>query len=393
MMQNREIKKGILTERNDLIRYLSYIVRSGFKKKFEKRLFLPHIFIQNKTPVYHFKQLHRPDLFRDFYIHAEDRNQNIPFEAVLRCSGTTAFLVIQDDTLLYEKYFNGFSRDSLFRLYSISKSFLSALVGLALQEGFIQDVHDPISKYLPELESQNFQKITVANLLQMDSGIRFRQGYTPWKDQIKSYFCTHCRQCIRRMRFDDLPGRSFHYHDYHSLILIRILENAVDQSLVSYFEKKLWQVLGMEFPAALYFDSRKSGMPKFESGLSCRAVDLAKFGRLFLNNGNWNGRQILNLSWIHESTIRDPNESAERYASDFLNPPLKHWFQSGIGYYRYHWWGQQINEDEFDYFALGIFGQFLYISPRRQCIVLRLGTEKGIRNWWPNVLKRLVDRI
>jgi CubicO group peptidase (beta-lactamase class C family) len=392
-MHTAEIKKGILPESNSFIRYLVYIVRNRFRKRFEKKLFLPHILIRNRGTVFDFNRSHRPNLFSDFYIHGDDRNSQIPFDEALVSSGTTAFIVIRDDTILYEKYLNGFSRDSLFRVYSISKSFLSALVGVTLQEGAIQSVNEPVTKYIPEFESGNLGELTIANLLRMDSGIGFNPGYAPWKDQIKSYFCRDCRKLISRIRIKNPVGRYFHYNDYHSLLLIRIIEKAIGSSVISYFEKKLWQPLEMEFPAVLYCDSTKYGLPKFESGLSVRPIDLAKFGRLFLNQGNWNGHQILSKTWIEGSTKKDPNDSPERYSSDFIKPLLARWFQSGRGYYQYHWWGNVIDQNIFDYFALGIFGQFLYISSRKKCIVIRLGTRKGIRNWWPNVLKKVVDRI
>jgi CubicO group peptidase (beta-lactamase class C family) len=392
-MQTIEIKKGILPESSSLIRYVFYVIRNRFKKKFEKKLFLPHVLITTKEPVYHFKKSYRPELFQNFFIHGDDSNHRVSFEQSLESSGTTAFIVIQEDALLYENYFNGFTRDSLFRLYSISKSFLSALVGIALREGAIQSVHESVTKYIPELESDDFKKLTIANLLRMESGIRFSQGYAPWKDQIKTYFCSDCRKLISRTRIEYPIGRYFHYNDYHSLLLIQIVERAIGCSVIRYFEEKLWQPLGIEFPAFLYCDSRRHGLPKFESGLSVRPIDLAKFGRLFLNRGNWNGQQILPPAWVEESTKKDPDETRERYSSDFIKPLLAHWFQTGRGYYQYHWWGYCVDQNVFDYFALGIFGQFLYISPRKRCIVIRLGTRKGIRNWWPNVLKRVVDSI
>ena len=104
-MQAIEIKKGILPERSGFIRYVFYVIRNGFKKKFEKKLFLPHVLIKNREPVYNFKKCHRPELFQNFFIHGEDRNNRISFEQSLESSGTTAFIVIQEDALLYENYF------------------------------------------------------------------------------------------------------------------------------------------------------------------------------------------------------------------------------------------------------------------------------------------------
>ncbi len=392
-MQKIEIKNGILPDSSGFLRYVSYVIQNGFKKKFEEQLFLPHVLIRNSESIFNFKKWDRPDLFQNFIINSENRNQNISFEQSLEFSGTTAFIVIKEDSLLYENYFNGFSRDSLFRVYSISKSFLSALLGVALREGAIQSVHEPVSKYMPVLKSGYFKKLTIANLLRMDSGIEFTQGYAPWKDQIKTYFSIDCRKLISRIRIKNPAGKYFHYNDYHSLILIQIIERAIGQSVIPYFEEKLWQPLGMEYPAYLYCDSIKHGLPKFESGLSIRPIDLAKFGRLFLNSGKWNGQKILSPAWVAESTKKDPNDTRERYCSDFIKPPLAHWFQTGRGYYQYHWWGHCVEQNVSDYFALGIFGQFLYISPRKHCIIIRLGTRKGIRNWWPNVLKRMVDSI
>ncbi|UCD57203.1 MAG: serine hydrolase, partial [Candidatus Hydrogenedentota bacterium] len=153
---------------------------------------------------------------------------------------------------------------------------------------------------------------------------------------------------------------------------------------------KIWKPLGMEFSASWSIDSEESGFEKMESGINARAIDFAKMGRLFLNNGNWNGRQIISEQWVEESTMRDTAEPRDYYS-------IPGWwgsfFESGKGYYKYMWWGYSRGESEYDFFASGHLGQFIYVCPQKKLVIVRHGKKRGAIDWWPELFYSAADRM
>ena len=240
-------------------------------------------------------------------------------------SQTTAMIVIRKDTVLYEKYFNGFSRDSYFHSQSMAKSFISTLIGFAIQDGYIQSVDDPMTAYIPELLKRDvrFGKITIKNLLMMQSGIKYNEAYlpgvgihAPWHDEAVGYYHGNVRKLLlKRVDIADEPGQHFQYNNYNTSYLGLIIERATGKTVSEYMEEKLWSRI-MEYDALFSVDSKKSGFEYMPSRLMARAIDYARFGRLFLHEGNWNGEQLLPKEWIrgshtgghqafHEKSIRN----------------------------------------------------------------------------------------
>ena len=294
------------------------------------------------------------------------------FDSFLEKNRTQAFIVIQDDAILYEKYFNGASRDSIVTSFSTAKSFTSALIGIAISEGHIHSVDDPITVYLPELAKRDpaFANITIRNLLMMSSGIKYAEFPFVNGDNAKTYYYPNLRQLsLEDTRIVALPGEKFLYNNYHPLLLGMIIERATGTSVANYLQEKIWKPIGMEYPGSWSLD--ENGFEKMESGINARAIDFAKFGRLFLYNGNWNGVQVIPAEWVAESTQADTSvDYANYYYDDFI-------FANGQGYYKYMWWGIQRDEQNYDFMALGNHGQFIYISPQKNLIILRFGETYG----------------
>ena len=295
------------------------------------------------------------------------------FDSFLEKNRTQAFIVIRDDAILYEKYFNGAGRDTIVTSFSIAKSFTSALIGIAISEGYIRSVNDPITDYLPELTKRDpaFANITIRNLLMMSSGIKYAEftlvnGF----DNAKTYYYPD----LRRLALEDThiiasPGEYFRYNNYHPLLLGMILERAIGSSVANYLQEKIWKPIGMEYSGSWSLD--EAGFEKMESGINARAIDFAKFGRLFLHNGNWDGVQVVPAEWVAESTQADPSvDYGNYYYDDFI-------FANGQGYYKYMWWGIQRDARNYDFMALGNHGQIIYISPQKNLIILRFGESYG----------------
>jgi len=159
-----------------------------------------------------------------------------PFDAFLTRTGTLAFLVVHRDRLVYERYLNGAARGSLLTSLSVAKSVVSTLVGIAIQEGSIESVVDPVTDYLPELATRDrrFTRITIRHLLTMSSGIRYWEAALPWpwSDDTFTYYGVDLRRiALDRTRIQEPPGRTWHYNNYHLLLLGLVLERATGMSV------------------------------------------------------------------------------------------------------------------------------------------------------------------
>ena len=296
-------------------------------------------------------------------------------ESIINETDTQAFLVIKDDTLLYEQYGQGIQRDSIVTSFSTAKSFVSTLVGIAIDEGHIASVDDPITKYLPELAKRDaeFEKITIKDLLKMSSGIRYREFPLPNGDDALTYYYPDLKQlALTNTKIDDQPGEFFLYKNYHPLLLGMILERATGQPVADYLEKKIWQQIGMEYPGSWSLD--EAGFEKMESGINARAIDFAKFGRLFLKNGQWEGEQVISEDWIDES-IRENQEHSPAYYETSFGPEIVN--AANGGYYQYMWYGLRREDGADDFFAAGNHGQYIYVSPQANLIIIRNGGSYG----------------
>jgi CubicO group peptidase (beta-lactamase class C family) len=326
--------------------------------------------IANAPPVFNFQQpaMEMRKRYAPVFNPVTDKRNGLAittgFDQFLEQTDSVAFLVIKDDNLLYEKYFNGYGHNSTVTSFSMAKSFDSALVGIAIAEGHIGSVEDPITKYMPELlgKDPRYKNISLCNLLTMSSGIRYEELSLPWSDDAITYYNPDLRKAAVSSTITGLPGKEFHYNNYHPLLIGLVLERSVNQHVAKYLEEKIWKPLGMEAPGSWSLDSESSGFEKMESGINGRAIDFAKFGRLFLNEGNWNGQQIIPRGWVEESTRLDTR----------TDPAPQ---------YQYFWWINTTVTGKHHYFAAGKHGQYIYIVPEQDLLLLRFGKTDPYRNW------------
>lgn len=287
---------------------------------------------------------------------------NISFDQYLEATKTVAFLIIRNDTIHYEKYFKGYDQESIVPSFSMAKAVTSILIGCAIDDRLIQSVDEPITNYIPELKKNGFEKVTIKHLLQMTSGIQFNESYiNPFGDAASFYYGLNLRKQIRKMKLKTEPGKQFNYVSGNTQLLGLVLERSLkNKTITAYLQEKIWTPLEMEYDASWSIDSKKSGLEKTFCCLNARARDFAKIGRLYKNKGNWNGKQILSQKWVEESTKRDTSEGSAEY-------------------YQYQWWLPTPNED---FMAEGILGQFVYVHPSKNLIIVRLGKKEGKANWW-----------
>ncbi len=292
----------------------------------------------------------------------------------------TSFLVIQNDTIIDERYMNGGSETDRFTSWSAGKSFVATLVGLALGDGLIKSLDDPITTYVPELHGSAYDGVPIKHVLQMSSGIQFDESYGNRFADINTFFA---KVFLLGRRAEDVmasypsagpSGQKFEYISMDTQALGMLVRTVYDQSLSKLIEDRLWQPLGMESDA--YWNIDKAGDDGVELAFCCLNAttrDYARFGRLYLNDGMWNDRRILPEGWVAEATT----------------PGAEHLTPEGSGRefrgYQYQWW-MPANQER-DYFASGVWGQSIYISEPDNLIVVRTSVDP---EYLPNMEETVV---
>jgi CubicO group peptidase (beta-lactamase class C family) len=293
----------------------------------------------------------------------------------LENSQTAAFIVIRNGAIAHESYFNGYDRESTVTSFSVAKSFVSTLVGIALEDGSIGGIDDPVTDYVPELGERDprFSRITLRHLLTMSSGLRWNEEGLPWSDDAETYYGTD----LRRLAINDTeivgpPGETFLYNPYNTLLLGLVLERATGENVSDYMAARLWQPMGASASGTWSLDS-PDGFEKMESGLNGRAIDMAKLGLLFLQRGRLNGSRIVSGAWVSEATAvtdeRDPSTA-----------------------YGYQWWTYDDPEVGDWFAAQGNKGQFIGVFPSQRLVIARFGIDFGYERW-PGLLADMAQAL
>lgn len=316
----------------------------------------PQVPVKSNSDKFYFQQSIQP-----IHISAFDSLHPLyTFEEILEYTKTMSFMIIRNDTILYEFYDEKYEASSIFTSFSISKAVISALVGIAIEEHYLPGVNAPITEYIPELHA-SLAPVTFDHLLNMRSGIRYNENYTnPWTDMPKYYYGKNLLKYISHLRIREEPDLHFDYLSVNTLLVTIGLERATQMPLNHFLEKKLWVPMGMEYDATLNIDSRKNKTIKGFCCLNARTRDFAKLGRLYLNKGNWDGKQLIPEEWVTKSlTITKDSKDSKGYP------------------YVYQW--RVLPSGEF--FAKGLLGQYIYCDPNKNIIIVRLGKKESRLDW------------
>lgn len=228
-------------------------------------------------------------------------------EAWLAEQGSQALIVLRRGQVVYERYFNGHSRDGIGTSFSMAKSVVSVLLGVAVHERRIASVDDPITRYLPELLNNDprFAQISLRHLLQMRSGIGFDAGYnSPFAEAAPFYLTGDLAHQVAGLRIARAPGQAHAYQSGDTQVLGMAIGRAVGQPLASFAQTRLWQPMGAEFDASWSLDSAAKGVTRAFCGLNASAMDFARFGQLVRRGGQRDGAAIVPAAWLRESTAR-----------------------------------------------------------------------------------------
>ncbi len=300
-------------------------------------------------------------------------DNNATLEEFLKKHKTVAFLVIRNDSILYENYFRNRDSTSIVPSFSMAKSYTSALIGCAIQDGLIHSVKDPITNYIPELKKNGFDSVTIEHLLQMTSGLSFNENYfNPFGHVAGFYYGRQLRKKMINLKLKRKPGFAFEYLSGNSQLLGFVLERALkNKTITEYLQEKIWTPLEMEGDASWSIDQKKNGIEKTFCCLNATARDFSRFGRLYLHNGNWNGKQLVPREWVLTSTVADTS-------------------QGGATFYKYQWWLP--NAFKGDFMANGFLGQYIYVCPEKNIIIVRLGKSNG-GVYWPSVFRSIIKKL
>jgi CubicO group peptidase (beta-lactamase class C family) len=281
---------------------------------------------------------------------------------LLEDTDATGLLIIRNDTIIFEKYYRGNTKDSHTIAWSVTKSFVSALMGIAIQEGHIKSIDQKVSDYLPELNGSAYQDVTIKNLLQMSSGVSWNEDYSDRNSDINRFGRTLAlgrsfEKFVKTLEKDKEQGTYNRYNSSDTQVLGMIISKATGKTLSKYLEEKIWKTLGMQSKAWWMVDNQ--GHEFAAAGLSASLRDYARFGRLYLNHGKVNNQQIISEDWIKQSLTMD--------APHLL--PGKNEFSSNQSGYGFQWWIYE--GDEGEYAAMGIYNQLIYINPTHNIIIVK----------------------
>lgn len=280
---------------------------------------------------------------------------------------TVAFLVIRDGQLVGEWYRSDHDPGTPSMLFSASKSILSLLIGAAIDDGHIASVDAPVTEYVPELADGGFDSVTIEDLLQMDSSMDYVENDNPLGIHVRFNYTTDLRSEILDLGIREERDSQFRYKSGDNALLGLILERALDGRTISgYLEERLWKPLGAVSPASWNVDS-EGGFERTWCCLAMTARDLARFGQLALDGGEWRGERLLAEEWLTRSF--EPGFTSDRWPDDFSDSVLRN--------YGYQWW---LLEDGSP-LAFGKAGQYLFIDPHNRVVIVRLGEEQGDVSW------------
>jgi CubicO group peptidase (beta-lactamase class C family) len=278
-------------------------------------------------------------------------DQTYSLEDYLQQGDALGFIVLKDNQIVYEKYLHDSKPEDRFLSMSISKSVVSVLIGVALEEGKIHSVDDPVIQYLPYLKDSAYKDATLKNLLQMASGIEFNEDYLDPKADIHRVIFDLIRggeafkETAVALKQEQKPGTKFHYQSINTQILGLVLEKVTGTQLNKYAEEKLWKKIGAESDAYFYESKNQPEICAFGC-FNATLRDYARFGLMAMNYGKLGDTRIVNDAWMHESTTAPA-------------------FNSGYGY---QWW-LTANSLDHAFRAIGIYGQTIYINPAKHLVI------------------------
>lgn len=271
---------------------------------------------------------------------------------------TVAYLIIKNDSIFHESYFDGFDKNSKTNSFSVAKSVITMALGKAIEEGKIKSLDQKVIDFFPELKGKFANEVTVGDLSSMASGLNWDEKYySPFSIVTRVYFDDELKKIMLGLKINEKPGKSFKYSSGDTQLLAMCIEKATGEYISDYVSKNFWQPMGAENEALWQLDHENDGIEKAFCCIASNARDFARFGKLYKQNGKWNGQQLLDSAFV-KKTITPRFEASPEYG--------------------YGWWmAKFIGKDL--YYMRGHLGQFVIVIPQDNLIIVRLGHLKGVQ--------------
>ncbi len=293
--------------------------------------------------------------YNDYQFSREDRKE-------LESYNPVAYLIIQNGEIKYEEYWDGYGQNSLSNSFSMSKSIVSLLIGIAIDEGLIKSVDQKVMDFIPEYDKEGNRDLTIRHLLTMSSGLNWDEAYaTPFSMTTEGYYGKDLSSLIKSLDVISQPGTSYRYQSGNTVVLGMILEAATNKNISEYASEKLWSKIGAENDAIWSLDN-KDGIEKSFCCFNSNARDFARLGQLILNNGLWNNDTIVSTEYLLEAT---------KAAMDIKNNE-----NTAMLHYGYQFWVMNYKDMEIPYFR-GILGQYIIPIKEKNAVIIRLGHERS----------------
>jgi CubicO group peptidase (beta-lactamase class C family) len=280
-------------------------------------------------------------------------------------TNTEGFLILHRDTIIFEEYYRGLKESTTHISWSVAKSFLSTLLGIAYADGLF-DLDKPITDYLPQLKGTGYDGVQIKNILQMSSGVRFNEDYGDFNSDINRFGRTialgsSLEEFCKSLNNERPPGTYHHYVSIDTQVLGMLLAKVTGVSLTEYLQTQIWNPIGMEYGGEWLTDDL--GFELALGGLNVTMRDYAKLGQLYLHQGYFNGQQIVDSTWVKAATTPDAPHlmPGERENSFHLDG------------YGYQWWIP--DNDPGAFFAAGIYSQFIYVQPQKNLVIVKLSAD------------------
>jgi len=274
-----------------------------------------------------------------------------------------AALVIQNEEIKYEEYWEGYTQDSVSNSFSAAKSIVALLIGIALDEGKIISLDQKVGDFVKAYKQGEKSKLTIRQVLTMSSGLNWKETYvTPFSTTAKAYYGTNLNSLIESLDVIEQPGVEFEYLSGNTQLLAMIVQSATGKCISDYISEKIWKHIGAKHDAIWNLD-RKNGMEKAYCCFNTNVRDFARFGQLILNKGSWNGNRIISEAYVNEAT------SEKNYLADKLTGDV-------VDFYGFQWWIINYNGMQIPYMR-GILGQYVFVIPEKNAVVVRLGHTRS----------------
>lgn len=276
---------------------------------------------------------------------------------------TVAFVVIKDNKLLFDEYWEDFTSKSQSNSFSMAKSLVALAIGCAIDDGVIKSVDQPVSDFFPEFKGFNGKALTIRHLLTMSAGVDFEEAYTsPFSSTTKLYYGDDLRKVTFNMKEIEEPGVNFIYQSGVTQLLAFVLEKATGKKISNYISEKFWTPMHAE-ESALWSLDKKGGMEKAYCCFNTNARDFARIGQLLLNNGAWDGKQLVSKDYLREALTPD----TKLWDKEYNAPNTTYGFQ--FWYLNYK--GMDVN------YMRGIMGQYIFAIPDKNAVIVRLGKKRS----------------